>query len=411
MNQLLLSIESRFAVTKPDTRIPFNKPYTTGGELANIAQAMANNHLSGDGMFSAKCHAWLEDNITTPRALLTHSGTAALEMTALLLNIKPGDEVIMPSFTFVSTANAFALRGAVPVFIDIDVQTMNIDPSLIEAAITAKTVAIVVVHYAGVSCDMDKIMEIAAHHKLHVIEDAAHAVLSSYKGRMLGSIGILGALSFHETKNLSCGEGGAIIINDPGLIERSEIIREKGTNRKQFFRGMVDKYSWTDIGSSFLPSELEAAFLWAQMQSATAINDSRIASWNAYDKGFNQLEKEGRLRRPVVPTGCLHNAHLYYILVENFSERKALQAYMKEAGIDCLPHYVPLHSSTAGRSLGRYNGSLDITDKTSATLLRMPLWVDLPAASIETICQKVTQFFQTNSQPSLRRTNELQEVE
>jgi dTDP-4-amino-4,6-dideoxygalactose transaminase len=398
-------------MSKTDKHIPFNKPYCTGDELGYIAQAMANNHLSGDGMFSAKCHAWLEDKITAPRALLTHSGTAALEMAALLLNIKPGDEVIMPSFTFVSTANAFALRGAVPVFIDIDVQTMNIAPSLIEAAITAKTVAIVVVHYAGVSCDMDKIMEIAAHHTLHVIEDAAHAVLSSYKGRMLGSIGILAALSFHETKNLSCGEGGAIIINDPSLIERSEVIREKGTNRKQFFQGMVDKYSWTDIGSSFLPSELEAAFLWAQMESAGSIQDKRLASWNAYDNGFSQLEREGRVRRPVVPVDCRHNAHLYYILVDNFNERKALQAYMKEAGIDCLPHYVPLHSSIAGQNLGRASGSLKITDKTSATLLRMPLWADLPASSIETICQKVTEFFQTNSQAVSRRSSELQEVD
>lgn len=396
---------------KADKHIPFNKPYSTGGELAYIAQAMANNHLSGDGMFSAKCHAWLEDKITTPRALLTHSGTAALEMAALLLDINPGDEVIMPSFTFVSTANAFALRGAVPVFVDIDGQTLNIDPYLIEEAITSKTVAIVVVHYAGISCDMDKIMEIAAHHRLHVIEDAAHAVLSNYKGRMLGSIGILGALSFHETKNLSCGEGGAIIINDQSLIERCEIIREKGTNRKQFFRGMVDKYSWTDIGSSFLPSELEAAFLWAQMESAATIQEKRLASWNAYDNGFNQLEQQGHIRRPVVPVDCLHNAHLYYILVNDFSERKALQAYMQEAGIDCLPHYVPLHSSTAGRKLGRSSGNLDITDKTSATLLRMPLWVDLPASSIEEICHKVTQFFQTNLQPGSARTKALQEVD
>lgn len=398
-------------MSKSDQHIPFNKPYSTGVELAYIAQAMANNHLSGDGMFSAKCHTWLEDKITAPRALLTHSGTAALEMAALLLNIKPGDEVIMPSFTFVSTANAFALRGAIPVFVDIDGRTLNIAPSLIEEAITAKTVAIVVVHYAGISCDMDKIMEIAAHHKLHVIEDAAHAVLSSYKGRMLGSIGILGALSFHETKNLSCGEGGAIIINDPSLIERCEVIREKGTNRKQFFRGMVDKYSWTDIGSSFLPSELEAAFLWAQMESAESIQEKRRDSWNAYDKGFNHLEQQGRIRRPVIPADCLHNAHLYYILVENFNERKALQAYMKEAGIDCLPHYVPLHSSTAGQKLGRASGNLDITDKTSATLLRMPLWVDLPAASIEKICQKVTQFFHSSTQPIARRSNALQEVD
>ncbi|MFA7336406.1 MAG: dTDP-4-amino-4,6-dideoxygalactose transaminase [Candidatus Obscuribacterales bacterium] len=398
-------------MTKSDCHIPFNKPYASGGELANIAQALANNHLSGDGLFSAKCHSWLEEKINTPRALLTHSGTAALEMAALLLNINPGDEVIMPSFTFVSTANAFALRGAIPVFVDIDALTMNIAPSLIEAAITAKTVAIVVVHYAGVSCDMDKIMEIAAHHKLHVIEDAAHAVLSSYKGRMLGSIGILGALSFHETKNLSCGEGGAITINDPALIERSEVIREKGTNRKQFFRGMVDKYSWIDIGSSFLPSELEAAFLWAQMESAATIQENRLASWNAYDQGFNDLEQQGHIRRPVVPADCGHNAHLYYLLVDNLDERKALQSYMQEAGIDCLPHYVPLHSSAAGRKLGRSSGSLEVTDKISDTLLRMPLWVDLPAASIDTICQTVTQFFQANSQACSSSAKKLQAVD
>lgn len=398
-------------MTKSDCHIPFNKPYVTGGELANIAQAMANNHLSGDGLFSAKCHAWLEDKLTTPRALLTHSGTAAIEMAALLLNINPGDEVIMPSFTFVSTANAFALRGAVPVFVDIDALTKNISPSLIEEAITTKTVAIVVVHYAGVSCDMDKIMEIAAHHKLHVIEDAAHAILSNYKGRMLGSIGILGALSFHETKNLSCGEGGAITINAEDLIERCEVIREKGTNRKQFFRGMVDKYSWIDIGSSFLPSELEAAFLWAQMESATTIQENRTAAWKAYHQGFSQLEQQGRIRRPFIPAYCGHNAHLYYILVDNLEERKALQSYMQEAGIDCLPHYVPLHSSVAGRKLGRSSGSLDVTDKTSDTLLRMPLWVDLPEASIDTICQTITQFFQAKSQAGSSSARKLQAVD
>lgn len=372
---------------------------------------MANNHLSGDGMFSEKCHTWLEEKIATSRALLTHSGTAALEMAALLLNITPGDEVIMPSFTFVSTANAFALRGAIPVFVDIDALTMNIDPALIEKAITVKTVAIVVVHYAGVACDMDKIMEIAAQHKLTVVEDAAHAVLSSYKGRMLGSIGILGALSFHETKNLNCGEGGAITINDPDLIERSEVVREKGTNRKQFFRGMVDKYSWLDIGSSFLPSELEAAFLWAQMESAATIQENRLASWNAYNQGFEQLEMKGHLRRPFIPADCGHNAHLYYILVDNLTERKALQAYMKEAKIDCLPHYVPLHSSQAGRKLGRSSGSLDVTNKTSDTLLRMPLWIGLPAAAIDTICQTVTQFFQANQRAGSSSASRLQTVD
>lgn len=356
---------------------PFNKPYMTGRELEYIAQAHAYGHLSGDGEFTLKCHAWLENRTGALKALLTHSCTAAMEMAAILANVGPGDEVIMPSYTFVSTANAFALRGAVPVFVDIRADTLNIDETLIEAAITARTKVIVPVHYAGVACEMDSIMEIARRHHLLVMEDAAQGIMASYRGKSLGSIGHLGALSFHETKNIISGEGGALLINDPGLVQRAEIIREKGTNRAQFFRGQVDKYTWMDIGSSYLPSELIAAFLWAQMQEAEAITARRMAIWQTYHDGLVPLERAGKLRRPIIPEGCVQNAHMYYILLPSLEARTRLIATLKQLDIQTVFHYVPLHSAPAGRLRGRVSGALGVTEDLSSRLLRLPFWLGL----------------------------------
>lgn len=357
--------------------IPFNKPYMTGKELWYIAQAHANGHLAGDGSFTKLCSNWLEARTGTNKALLTHSCTAALEMAAILADIQPGDEVIMPSYTFVSTANAFVLRGAVPVFVDIRSDTLNIDETKIEAAITDKTKAIVPVHYAGVSCEMDVIMAIAKKHNLLVIEDAAQGIMSTYKGRPLGSIGHMGTLSFHETKNIISGEGGALLVNDPALAERAEIIREKGTNRSQFFRGQVDKYTWVDVGSSYLPSELVSAFLWAQMEEAEEITKRRLGIWNVYHQRLAALEEKGLLHRPIVPKECIHNAHMYYILLQNLDTRTRLIAALKERGIHAVFHYVPLHSAPVGRAIGRCGSSLDITSDISDRLLRLPLWVGL----------------------------------
>lgn len=356
---------------------PFNKPYMTGRELEYIAQAHAYGHLSGDGEFTLKCHAWLENRTGALKALLTHSCTAAMEMAAILANVGPGDEVIMPSYTFVSTANAFALRGAVPVFVDIRADTLNIDETLIEAAITARTKVIVPVHYAGVACEMDSIMEIARRHHLLVMEDAAQGIMASYRGKSLGSIGHLGALSFHETKNIISGEGGALLINDPDLVQRAEIIREKGTNRAQFFRGQVDKYTWMDIGSSYLPSELIAAFLWAQMQEAEAITARRMAIWQTYHDGLVPLERAGKLRRPIIPEGCVQNAHMYYILLPSLETRTRLIATLKQLDIQTVFHYVPLHSAPAGRLRGRVSGALGVTEDLSSRLLRLPFWLGL----------------------------------
>ena len=357
--------------------IPFNKPYMTGRELWYIAQAHANGHLAGDGVFTKKCHLWLEERCNSYKALLTHSCTAALEIAALLLNIQPGDEIIMPSYTFVSTANAFVLRGAVPVFVDIRPDTLNIDEKLIEAAITTKTKAIVPVHYAGVPCEMDDIMSIATRHGLIVIEDAAQGIMSTYKGRPLGSIGHIGCLSFHETKNISSGEGGAILINDEELSLRAEIIREKGTNRSQFFRGQIDKYTWCDIGSSYLPGELIAAFLWAQMEAADEITKKRIDIWNTYHNAFENLENANLVRRPIVPNETTHNAHMYYLLFNNLSTRSHFISHMKKYGIASVFHYVPLHTAPAGLEHGRFDGTLDITDRLSENLVRLPLWIGL----------------------------------
>ncbi|MCX7144231.1 MAG: dTDP-4-amino-4,6-dideoxygalactose transaminase [Proteobacteria bacterium] len=359
--------------------IPFNKPYMTGNEAGFIAQAHANRHLAGDGEFTKKCHSWLEEQTGSHKALLTHSCTAALEMAAILANVQPGDEVIMPSYTFVSTANAFVLRGAVPVFVDIRRDTLNIDESLIEAAITERTRAIVPVHYAGVGCEMDTIMDIARRHDLLVIEDAAHGIMSTYKGRPLGSIGNMGCLSFHETKNIICGEGGALLVNDPQLAQRAEIIREKGTNRNQFFRGEVEKYTWVDIGSSYLMSDLSAAFLWAQMEEAKSITAKRLNIWQHYHAAFADLESRQLVRRPVVLPECRHNAHMYYLLLPNIAARTQLIRHLKQRDIGAVFHYVPLHSSPAGQRYGRAHGELHVTTDMANRLVRLPLWVELEA--------------------------------
>ena len=358
-------------------KIPFNKPYMTGKELWYIAQAHANGHLAGDGSFTKKCSDWLERRTGTYKALLTHSCTAALEMAAILADIQPGDEVIMPSYTFVSTANAFLLRGGVPVFVDIRPDTLNIDEARIEAAVTEKTKAIVPVHYAGVGCEMDSIMAIARKHGLLVIEDAAQGIMASHQGRPLGSIGHLGALSFHETKNIISGEGGALLINDRALAERAEIIREKGTNRSKFFRGQVDKYTWVDLGSSYLPSELIAAFLWAQMEEADAITRRRLDIWANYHQWFAGLEKAGRIRRPLMPRECGHNAHMYYLLLPSLEHRTAFIERLRSDQINTVFHYNPLHSSPYGQRLGRVAGNMANTDSVSERLVRLPMWLGL----------------------------------
>lgn len=357
--------------------IRFNRPFMTGKELSMIEQAHRNGHLSGDGPFTKECHAWLREKTGATAGLLTHSCTAALEMAALLLRLQPGDEVIMPSFTFVSTASAFALRGAVPVFVDIRRDTLNIDEALIESAITSRTKAICVVHYAGVSCEMDAIMAIAERHGLRVVEDAAQGIMSSYRGRPLGTIGDLGAFSFHETKNIISGEGGALLCRDEEYAEAAEIIREKGTNRSRFFRGQVDKYTWVDVGSSYLPGEITAAFLAAQMQDADEITRRRLAIWEQYHDWALQHEQAGRLRRPVVPEHCTHNAHMYYMLLPSLDHRTRFIESLKARGVQAVFHYIPLHSSPAGQSCGRSAGELPVTNQVSECLVRMPLWLGL----------------------------------
>lgn len=359
----------------------------TGKELYYIAEAHFNGSLAGDGPFTKRCHGWLEKNTGSNKVLLTHSCTAALEMTALLLDIQPGDEIIMPSYTFVSTANAFVLRGGVPVFVDIREDTLNIDECLIEAAITPRTRAIVPVHYAGVACEMDEIMAIAKRHNLMVIEDAAQGVMSKYKGRALGSIGDLAAYSFHETKNVISGEGGALLINNPALALRAEIIREKGTDRSKFFRGEVDKYTWQEVGSSFLPGELIAAFLWAQLEEAERITQVRLNSWQLYHELLAPLEAKGILRRPIIPLDCQHNAHMYYVLLApGINRQKVLDYFMKEE-ISSVFHYVPLHSSPAGKHYSRQHGKLELTNQLSEQLIRLPLWVGLLLEQQERVVQ------------------------
>lgn len=366
-------------------RIPFNKPYMAGKELWYITEAHAKGHLSGDGEFTRRCHQWLEVRTGTRRALLTHSCTASLEMAAILSGVGHGDEVIMPSYTFVSTANAFLLRGATPVFVDIRPDTLNLDEARIAEAITEKTRAIVPMHYAGVACEMDSIMRIAEQHGLMVIEDAAQGIMSTYNGKPLGSIGDFGTLSFHETKNIISGEGGAILINRHEDAVRAEIIREKGTNRKAFFRGEVDKYSWVDIGSSFLPSDMIAAYLWAQIEEADSITSRRLMLWETYHRELKPLEESGLLRRPVVPTGCVHNAHMYYVLLPSREIRDSLIEYLRSCGIHSVFHYVPLHSSKMGRGCGRVAGKLSNTEDLAERLLRLPLWLGIEVHQDEVV--------------------------
>lgn len=359
-------------------RIPFNRVTLTGRELDYLAEALASGKLSGDGPFTQRCSLWLERMSGARKALLTHSCTAALEMAALLLDLSPGDEVIMPSYTFVSTANAFALRGAVPVFVDIRPDTLNLDDRLIEEAITPRTRAIVPVHYAGVACAMDEILAVADKYGLAVVEDAAQALGATYRGKPLGSFGQLAAYSFHETKNVVSGEGGALLVNgDDKLVQRAEIIREKGTNRSRFLRGEVDKYTWQDIGSSYLPSELIAAFLWAQFEEMASINAQRMAVWQRYDHELIPMETEGLLRRPVVPADCKHNAHMYYILARSAADRTVVLDRLREQGVQSTFHYVPLHSAPAGLQFGRAHGDMSITNDLSSRLIRLPLSASL----------------------------------
>ena len=377
-------------------KIPFNKPSAVGAELANIADALARGHLSGDGYYTKRCNQWLEQRLGCKRALLTHSCTGALEMSAMLCDLAPGDEVIMPSYTFVSTANAFALRGAVPVFVDVRADTVNIDERLIEAAISPRTKAIAVVHYAGVACEMDAIMAIAEKHNLMVVEDAAQALLATYKGRNLGTIGQLGCFSFHETKNLISGEGGALLINDERLIERAEIIREKGTNRSRFLRGEVDKYTWVDIGSSFLPSELVAAFLEAQLAHGDEVIARRKAVWARYDAGLSELAAGGALELPrAAYPDRVANAHIFYVLPETLEARMALAAHLKARDMLSVSHYVPLHSSPGGMRWGRASGSFAVTDDLSARLLRLPLYFGISDAEVDAVIDAVKGFYAT----------------
>lgn len=375
-------------------RILFNRPYMTGKELSYITEAKTGNMLAGDGPFTKRCHQRIEQSTGCNKALLTHSCTASLEIAALLLDIRPGDEIIMPSYTFVSTANAFVLRGGVPVFVDIRADTLNLDENLIEAAITPRTTAIVPVHYAGVACEMDSIMRIAEKHNLKVVEDAAQGVMSSYKGRALGSIGDFGAFSFHETKNVISGEGGALLVNDSNMSLRAEMIREKGTDRSRFFRGEIDKYTWQEVGSSFLPGELIAAFLWAQLEEASAITEARLKIWNNYHSMLSPLESKGLLRRPIIPVECKHNAHMYYILLSPQIDRQAVLTRLKEKNIYSVFHYVPLHSSPAGKRYAKVHGSMEVTERQSERLLRLPLWVGLTNEQQKRIVNALTKIIE-----------------
>jgi dTDP-4-amino-4,6-dideoxygalactose transaminase len=369
--------------------IPFNKPHLTGNELDYIAQAADSLILSGNGPFSKRCGTWICERTGSAAALLTHSATGALEMAVTLADIGPGDEVIMPSFTFVSTANAVVLRGGVPVFVDIRPDTLNLDETLVEAAITPRTRAILPVHYAGVGCEMAALLDIAGRHSLTMIEDAAHGIMSSWNGRALGSFGALGALSFHETKNVMCGEGGALMLNDRDLVDRAEIILEKGTNRKRFFRGQVDKYSWVDVGSSYLMSEINAAFLWAQLEQADTITHDRLRTWEAYHAAFQPLADEGLLRRPIVPPPATHNAHMYYVLLPEREARSKFLADLRAAGVHGVFHYVPLHSSAAGMRYGRAASHLGVTEDVSERLVRLPLWVGMGDTEVSRVVESV----------------------
>lgn len=374
--------------------IPFNKPPFTGNEEKYVLESIKSSKISGDGEFTKRCHKWFEEKLQCKKALLTTSCTHALEMAAILIDIKEGDEVIMPSFTFVSTANAFVLRGAKIVFVDIRPDTMNIDETKIEAAITSKTKAIVPVHYAGVGCEMDTIMRLAAKYNLFVVEDAAQGMMSSYKGRALGTIGHLGAFSFHETKNYtSAGEGGLLIINDAVFKERAEIIREKGTNRSLFFRGMVDKYSWVDIGSSYLPNDVSAAYLWGNLEKADEINQNRLGTWQKYYDRLRELEKKDSIKLPAIPPYCVQNAHMFYLKVKDLDERTALLDELKKANIGAVFHYVPLHSAPAGVKFGRFEGEDVYTTKHSERLIRLPMYYGIRDDEIDSVCSVIEKFF------------------
>lgn len=373
--------------------ISFNVPPYTGKEMEYIKQAVENQKICGDGPFTKKCNEWIEKKTGTTKCLLTPSCTQATELAALLADIKEGDEVIMPAYTFVSTADAFVLRGAKPVFVDIRPDTMNIDETKIEAAITDRTRAIVPVHYAGVACEMDTIMDIANRHHLFVIEDAAQGIMASYKGKALGAIGDFGCYSFHETKNLSMGEGGAILIKDAKYIEDAEIIREKGTNRSKYFRGQIDKYTWVNYGSSYLPSDMNAAYLWAQLELAQKITDVRLARWNQYNELLQPLKQRGILELPTVPEGCIHNAHMYYIKTKNIEERTRLIDFLKENGILAVFHYIPLHTAPAGIRFGEFRGEDIYTTRESERLLRLPMFYKLTEAEVEYIVGKVKEFY------------------
>lgn len=374
--------------------IRFNIPPYTGKEDKYIKQAIDSRKICGDGQFTKKCNEKFEKITGAKKVLMTTSGTSALEMAALLADIKPGDEVIMPSYTFVSTANAFVLRGATIVFVDIRPDTMNVDENLIEDAITEKTKAIVPVHYGGIACEMDTICDIAKRHNLVVVEDAAQGVMSFYKGRALGSIGDFGCYSFHETKNYSMGEGGAVLVNHEKNVERAEIIREKGTNRTKFFRGQVDKYTWVDLGSSYLQSELNCAYLYAQIENPDIINNDRLQSWNTYYELLTPLKEKGCIDLPVVPEGCVHNAHMFYIKTKDLEERSKLIAFLKENGIGAVFHYIPLHSSPAGQQFGRFHGEDKYTTKESERLLRLPMYYGLEKKDIEYVVSKIKEFYE-----------------
>lgn len=373
--------------------IPFNVPPYVGTELKYVKQAVENHKICGDGPFTKKCHTWLEENLPCQKALLTTSGTTALEMAAILCDLQPGDEVILPSFTFSTTATAFVLVGAKLVFVDVRPDTMNIDENKIEAAITDKTRVIVPVHYAGVACEMDTIMDIAKRHNLKVVEDAAQGVMSSYKGKALGIIGDFGCFSFHETKNYSMGEGGALIINNEEYNDRAEIIREKGTNRSRFFRGQVDKYTWVDYGSSYLPSDMNAAYLWGQLEVADEINDNRLASWHTYYDAFKELEEKGLVKLPSIPEECAHNAHMFYLKCRSLEERTEFISFLKENDIVPTFHYIPLHSSPAGMRFGRFDGEDEVTTSESEKLVRLPMYYNMKDSDISKVIAAVVEFY------------------
>lgn len=375
--------------------IDFNVPPCADNAMEYVKQAIDSHKISGDGQFTKKCNTWMEEKFHAPKVLLTTSGSTALDMAALLCDIHEGDEVILPSYTFSSTANSFVLAGAKLVFVDIRPDTMNLDEKLIEEAITDRTKVIVPVHYAGVSCEMDTIMAIARKHGLLVVEDAAQGVMSTYKGKALGTIGDFGCYSFHETKNYSMGEGGALVINNPAFFEKAEILREKGTNRSKFFRGQVDKYTWVDFGDSYLPSEINAAYLWAQLEIADEINDNRLVTWNCYRDAFQGLADKGLIELPTVPSDCVHNAHMFYIKLKTLQQRTAFIDYMKKNGVGCVFHYVPLHSAPAGIKFGRFAGTDCYTTKESDRLVRLPLYYNMSDEDRATVIRTVLSYFES----------------